>query len=60
MLGKKYINQKTEEEGYIVNCVYIQEKLNIDKEIFLQIRLDEHEQSPVITYSKYGGMSLER
>ena len=35
MLGKKYVNDHTEDEGYIVNCVYIQEKLNIEKEIFL-------------------------
>lgn len=60
MLGKRYINENTEDDGFMVNCVYIQEKLNIDKEIFLQIKLDEKAQSPVVTYSSYGGMSLER
>ena len=60
MLGKKYINDNTEDEGFIVNCVYIQEKLNIEKEIFLSIKLDTKEQCPVVIYSKHGGMSLER
>lgn len=35
MLGKKYIGAGTDTEGYIVNCVYIQELLDIEKEIYL-------------------------
>ena len=42
MLGKKYINDKVP-EGMIVNCVYIQEKLNIDKQLYIHITLDEKE-----------------
>ena len=60
MLGKKYVNEQTEEEGYIVNCVYIQEQLDIEKELYLQIMLDTKTQQPVVIYSKHGGMSLER
>ena len=36
MLGKKYISEKVP-EGLVVNCVYIQEKLNIDKQLYIQI-----------------------
>ena len=60
MLGKKYIGDGTDEEGFIVNCVYIQEKLDIETEIYLQIKLDSKTQQPVIIYSRHGGMSLER
>lgn len=29
MLGKKFVNQHTDEDGQIVHCVYIQEELDI-------------------------------
>ena len=44
MLGKKYVSDLTGADGYIVNCVYIQEQLQIDKELFLQISVDTHTQ----------------
>ncbi len=60
MLGKKYVNEDTDSEGYIVNCVYIQEQLEIEQELYLHIMLDTNTQQPVVIYSKHGGMSLER
>lgn len=60
MLGKMYVGEGTDDEGFIVNCVYIQEKLDIETEIYLQIKLDSKTQQPVIIYSRHGGMSLER
>ena len=41
MCGKRYVSEHTGPDGYICNCVYIMEHLDIDKEIFLQISLDE-------------------
>ena len=40
MLGKKYINEHTPDDGFIVNCVYIQEQLAIEKQIYLEITVD--------------------
>ena len=60
MLGKKYISDQTDDEGYIVNCVYIQEQLKIEKEIYLRISLDQKTQQPAVTFSSHGGNSLER
>ena len=34
--------------------------LDVEAQIFLRISVDSHTQQPVITYSKYGGMNLER
>ena len=60
ILGKKYINEETEDDGFIVNCVYIQEELDVQKGLYLKIDLDHKTQQPVITYSEHGGMLLER
>ena len=60
ILGKKYINEETEDDGFIVNCVYIQEELDVQKELYLKIDLDHKTQQPVITHSEHGGMLLER
>ena len=40
MLGKKYISPNTDEEGYIVQCVYIQEELDVEMQLYLRITLD--------------------
>lgn len=40
MLGKNYVCPGSEGEGIIVNCVYIQEQLDTQKEIYLRLTLD--------------------
>ena len=60
MCGKKYVNKFTGPDGYLCSCVYIMEQLEIDKELFLMISLDEEAGAPVITYSKHGGQALNR
>ena len=57
MCGKKYVNKYTGPDGYICNCVYIMEHLDIAKQLFLRISLDEKTQMPVISYSFHGGMA---
>ena len=60
MCGKKFVNKHTGPQGYLCNCVYIMEELDIDKEIYLSISLDEKKGMPVVTYSKHGGQALNR
>ena len=60
MCGKKFVNKFTGPDGYLCNCVYIMEELDVEKEIFLSITLDQKKGMPVITYSGHGGQALNR
>ena len=40
MLGKRYVNELTGKEGYVCTNVFIQEHLDIAKEIYLKLDLD--------------------
>ena len=60
MCGKKFVNKYTGPDGYLCNCVYIMEELDVEKEIFLSITLDEKKGMPVVTYSGHGGHALNR
>jgi succinyl-CoA synthetase beta subunit len=59
MCGKTLITKQSGEAGLPCNCVYIVEKLAIDKEYYLSITLDRKEGKPVFIYSKAGGMNIE-
>merc|ERR1712166_1185870 len=59
MLGKRLITKQSGAEGLPVNSVYLVQKLNIDKELFLSITLDRAGGCPVFIYSPEGGMSIE-
>jgi len=41
------------------NCVYIVEKIGINKEFYLSITLDRKAGCPVFIYSTAGGMNIE-
>ena len=41
------------------NCVYIVEKIGINKEFYLSITLDRKAGCPVFIYSLAGGMNIE-
>ena len=58
-LGKHLVTKQSGEEGLIVNSVYLVQKLNIDKEMYLSITLDRAGGCPVFIYSPAGGMSIE-
>ena len=58
-LGKHLVTKQSGEDGLIVNCVYLVQKLNIDKEMYLSITLDRAGGCPVFIYSPAGGMSIE-
>lgn len=59
MCGKTLITKQSGDTGFPCNCVYIVEKLAIDKEFYLSITLDRKAGGPVFIYSPAGGMNIE-
>ena len=59
MCGKTLITKQSGEAGFPCNCVYIVEKLNIDREFYISLSLDRKAGKPVFVYSQAGGMSIE-
>ncbi len=59
MCGKTLITKQTGEDGLPCNCVYVVEKLDIDREFYLSLTLDRKEGCPTFIYSTAGGMSIE-
>lgn len=59
MCGKTLITKQSGEHGFPCNCVYIVEKVDIEKEYYLSLTLDRKEGKPVFVYSPAGGMSIE-
>ncbi len=46
-------------QGFPVNIVLVEEKLKIDKELYMSITVDGAEKSAVLIASAYGGMDIE-
>lgn len=59
MCGKTLITKQSGDAGFPCNCVYIVEKLFIEKEFYLSITLDRKAGCPVFIYSPAGGMNIE-
>ena len=59
MIGGHLVTKQSGEEGLPVHCVYIVEKINIAKEMYMSITLDRAAGCPVFIYSPAGGMSIE-
>lgn len=58
-LGKHLVTKQSGEDGLPVNCVYIVQKLKIEKEMYLSLTLDRAEGKACFIYSPAGGMSIE-
>lgn len=58
-LGNHLVTKQSGEEGLPVNSVYLVQKINIDKEMYLSLTLDRAGGCPVFIYSSEGGMSIE-
>jgi succinyl-CoA synthetase beta subunit len=59
MVGKTLITKQSGDIGFPCNSVYIVEKLDIAKEMYVAITIDRNAGAPVIVYSTEGGMSIE-
>ncbi len=45
--------------GYLINTLLIEKKLDIKEEYFLSIKYDTRTRQPMIIFSKYGGIDIE-
>jgi succinyl-CoA synthetase beta subunit len=59
MCGKTLITKQSGDAGFPCNCVYIVEKLSIEKEFYLSMALDRKAGGLTFVYSPAGGMSIE-
>lgn len=59
MCGKTLITKQSGEAGFPCNCVYIVEKIAIEKEFYLSMTLDRKAGTAVFIYSPAGGMAIE-
>lgn len=53
------VTKQSGEDGLPVNSVYLVQKINIDKEMYLSLTLDRAGGCPVFIYSSAGGMNIE-
>ena len=58
MLGKKLVTKQAP-DGLPVNAVYLVEKIQIEKEMYLSLTLDRAAGCPTFIFSPEGGMSIE-
>ncbi|MGB2553489.1 ADP-forming succinate--CoA ligase subunit beta [Campylobacter sp. MOP51] len=59
MLHMRLITPQTPKDGKVVRKIYIEEALDISKEIYLSLAFDRKEENISIIASKEGGMSIE-
>ena len=59
MCGFTLVTKQSGDAGFPCNCVYIVEKIAIDKEFYLSLTLDRKAGCPTFIYSREGGMSIE-
>ncbi|MGA7966858.1 MAG: ADP-forming succinate--CoA ligase subunit beta [Gammaproteobacteria bacterium] len=59
ILGKPLITKQTGPEGSMVNQVFIEEGVAIDKEFYLSMVIDRSTASPAMIFSQAGGTDIE-
>ncbi|MCH8015570.1 MAG: ADP-forming succinate--CoA ligase subunit beta [Acidobacteria bacterium] len=59
LIGSKLVTPQTGAEGRVVQCVLIEEGLNIQREFYLGIVIDRSRQKPVFMASREGGVEIE-
>lgn len=59
MLGNSLVTKQSGEDGLPCNAVYLVQKINISKEMYLSVTLDRKAGCPTFIYSPAGGMSIE-
>ena len=58
MLGKSLVTKQAP-DGLPVNSVYLVEKIQIEKEMYLSLTLDRAAGCPTFIFSPAGGMAIE-
>lgn len=60
LLGQRLVTHQTGPEGKLINRLYIEETVQIDKELYLGFVLDRKEERIMIVASSEGGMEIEQ
>ncbi|MBU2438695.1 MAG: ADP-forming succinate--CoA ligase subunit beta, partial [Acidobacteria bacterium] len=60
MIGMKLITPQTGKEGKRVKKLYVEEALDIDRELYIGIVIDRATESPVVMASSEGGVEIEK
>ncbi|MBU4204147.1 MAG: ADP-forming succinate--CoA ligase subunit beta [Acidobacteria bacterium] len=60
MIGMKLITPQTGKEGKRVKKLYVEEALDIDRELYIGIVIDRAAESPVVMASSEGGVEIEK
>ena len=59
LLGRRLVTPQTSREGVLVQCVLVEESVDIARELYLGIVIDRGQARPVIMASTAGGMDIE-
>ncbi|KAJ5322387.1 succinate-CoA ligase [Penicillium brevicompactum] len=59
MLGHRLHTQQTNQNGLLVNKVYVAEHLAFDSEYYIAITIDRENYAPAVIVSKQGGVDIE-
>ena len=60
LLGQRLVTNQTGPEGKLINRLYIEETVDIEKELYLGFVLDRKEERIMIVASSSGGMEIEQ
>ncbi|MBU2358179.1 MAG: malate--CoA ligase subunit beta [Alphaproteobacteria bacterium] len=60
LLGQRLVTHQTGPQGKLINRLYIEETVRIDKELYLGFVLDRKEERIMIVASSEGGMEIEQ
>lgn len=60
ILGKRLVTTQTGPSGRIVRTVLIEEKVNIEKEIYISLTIDRKRACPIVIVSPEGGIEIEK
>ncbi|MBN2279751.1 MAG: ADP-forming succinate--CoA ligase subunit beta [Candidatus Marinimicrobia bacterium] len=60
ILGKPLVTKQTGPTGQIVRKIYIQEDVDIRKELYISVLIDREKETPVLIASTEGGVEIEK
>ncbi|SHF72636.1 malate thiokinase large subunit [Loktanella atrilutea] len=60
LLGQRLVTAQTGPQGKLINRLYIEETVRIDKELYLGFVLDRKEERIIVIASSAGGMEIEQ
>ncbi len=60
MLGRNLVTRQTAAAGMPVDCVYVEQAMQVDREVSLSLLMDEFHQSLTLLMSPQGGTGIEQ